>query len=177
MIVVSIAHFILNHDTHSQRMQFLIFTFCLHYTLQVARGDRSGEDGIPMLLKFPRILDPWGGYSIIGFGDILLPGMLLAFSLRFYLLSLFPICPLQLKYIFFNLIFKQTMKICFQMEGFPHLTSRYVGLSQVNTNSNRASQSSYIQDLLGHPLSGLGSYSRCPVMCMRRSVKSACWVI
>lgn len=49
----------------------------------VARGDRSGEDGIPMLLKFPRILDPWGGYSIIGFGDILLPGMLVAFSLRY----------------------------------------------------------------------------------------------
>ncbi|XP_027360419.1 signal peptide peptidase-like 2 isoform X1 [Abrus precatorius] len=49
----------------------------------VARGDRSGEDGIPMLLKFPRIFDPWGGYSIIGFGDILLPGMLVAFSLRY----------------------------------------------------------------------------------------------
>ncbi|KAK4260596.1 hypothetical protein QN277_003689 [Acacia crassicarpa] len=48
----------------------------------VARGDKSGEDGIPMLLKFPRIFDPWGGYSIIGFGDILLPGMLVAFSLR-----------------------------------------------------------------------------------------------
>ncbi|XP_019423293.1 PREDICTED: signal peptide peptidase-like 2 [Lupinus angustifolius] len=53
----------------------------------VARGDKSGEDGIPMLLKFPRILDPWGGYSIIGFGDILLPGMLLAFSLRYDWLS------------------------------------------------------------------------------------------
>ncbi|XP_014521055.1 signal peptide peptidase-like 2 [Vigna radiata var. radiata] len=49
----------------------------------VARGDRTGEDGIPMLLKFPRIFDPWGGYSIIGFGDILLPGMLVAFSLRY----------------------------------------------------------------------------------------------
>ncbi|XP_057446400.1 signal peptide peptidase-like 2 isoform X2 [Lotus japonicus] len=49
----------------------------------VARGDGSGEDGIPMLLKFPRIFDPWGGYSIIGFGDILLPGMLVAFSLRY----------------------------------------------------------------------------------------------
>ncbi|KAI9079066.1 hypothetical protein K1719_038974 [Acacia pycnantha] len=48
----------------------------------VARGDKSGGDGIPMLLKFPRIFDPWGGYSIIGFGDILLPGMLVAFSLR-----------------------------------------------------------------------------------------------
>lgn len=49
----------------------------------VARGDRSGEDGIPMLLKIPRMYDPWGGYSIIGFGDILLPGLLIAFSLRY----------------------------------------------------------------------------------------------
>ncbi|KAK2407059.1 signal peptide peptidase [Trifolium repens] len=39
----------------------------------VARGDKSGEDGIPMLLKLPRLFDPWGGYSIIGFGDIILP--------------------------------------------------------------------------------------------------------
>ncbi|PRQ58089.1 putative peptidase A22B, signal peptide peptidase [Rosa chinensis] len=46
----------------------------------VARGDKSGEDGIPMLLKIPRMFDPWGGYSIIGFGDIILPG---AFSLRY----------------------------------------------------------------------------------------------
>ncbi|KAL3619280.1 Signal peptide peptidase-like 2 [Castilleja foliolosa] len=49
----------------------------------VARGDKSGEDGIPMLLKIPRLFDPWGGYSIIGFGDILLPGLLVAFSLRY----------------------------------------------------------------------------------------------
>jgi len=49
----------------------------------VARGDKSGEDGIPMLLKIPRMFDPWGGYSIIGFGDILLPGLLIAFSLRY----------------------------------------------------------------------------------------------
>ncbi|PIN01649.1 putative protein, contains PA domain [Handroanthus impetiginosus] len=49
----------------------------------VARGDRSGEDGIPMLLKIPRLFDPWGGYSIIGFGDILLPGLVVAFSLRY----------------------------------------------------------------------------------------------
>ncbi|KAL9406469.1 hypothetical protein Peur_003441 [Populus x canadensis] len=51
--------------------------------LKVAHGDRSGEDGIPMLLKIPRLFDPWGGYSIIGFGDILLPGLLIAFSLRY----------------------------------------------------------------------------------------------
>lgn len=49
----------------------------------VARGDRSGEDGIPMLLKIPRIFDPWGGYSIIGFGDIILPGLLISFAKRF----------------------------------------------------------------------------------------------
>lgn len=49
----------------------------------VARGDRSGQDGVPMLLKIPRLFDPWGGYSIIGFGDILLPGLLIAFSLRY----------------------------------------------------------------------------------------------
>lgn len=50
--------------------------------VQVARGDKSGEDGIPMLLKIPRMFDPWGGYSVIGFGDIILPGLVVAFSLR-----------------------------------------------------------------------------------------------
>lgn len=35
-----------------------------------------------MLLKIPRMFDPWGGYSIIGFGDIILPGLLIVFSLR-----------------------------------------------------------------------------------------------
>ncbi|KAL3498864.1 hypothetical protein ACH5RR_041596 [Cinchona calisaya] len=49
----------------------------------VAQGDKSGEDGIPMLLKIPRLFDPWGGFSIIGFGDILLPGLVVAFSLRY----------------------------------------------------------------------------------------------
>ncbi|XP_042450547.1 signal peptide peptidase-like 4 isoform X2 [Zingiber officinale] len=49
----------------------------------VARGDRTAEDGVPMLLKMPRLFDPWGGYSIIGFGDILLPGLIIAFSLRY----------------------------------------------------------------------------------------------
>jgi len=51
--------------------------------LQVARGDKTDEDGVPMLLKIPRMFDPWGGYSIIGFGDILLPGLLIAFALRY----------------------------------------------------------------------------------------------
>ncbi|KAI8026317.1 Signal peptide peptidase-like 4 [Camellia lanceoleosa] len=46
-----------------------------------------GEDGVPMLLKIPRMFDPWGGYSIIGFGDIIVPGLLVAFSLRYDCLS------------------------------------------------------------------------------------------
>lgn len=49
----------------------------------VARGDKSNGEGIPMLLKVPRLFDPWGGYSIIGFGDILLPGLLVSFCLRY----------------------------------------------------------------------------------------------
>ncbi|KAL1540170.1 Signal peptide peptidase-like 4 [Salvia divinorum] len=53
----------------------------------VARGDGSGEDGIPMLLKIPRMFDPWGGFSIIGFGDIIIPGLLVTFSLRYDWLS------------------------------------------------------------------------------------------
>lgn len=58
----------------------------------VARGDKSGEDGIPMLLKIPRMFDPWGGYSIIGFGDILLPGLLVTFSLRYDWLAKKSLC-------------------------------------------------------------------------------------
>lgn len=40
-----------------------------------------------MLLKIPRMFDPWGGYSIIGFGDIILPGLLVAFALRLEFLA------------------------------------------------------------------------------------------
>ncbi|CAK9167730.1 unnamed protein product [Ilex paraguariensis] len=46
--------------------------------IAVARGDNSGGESIPMLLRFPRISDPWGGYDMIGFGDILFPGLLVA---------------------------------------------------------------------------------------------------
>jgi len=68
----------LHHVSYVQENATLLLS-----SLQVARGDKSGEDGIPMLLKIPRMFDPWGGYSIIGFGDILLPGLLIAFALRF----------------------------------------------------------------------------------------------
>ena len=49
----------------------------------VARGYKSGEDGISMLLKISRLLDPWGGYNVIGFGDIILLGLFVTFSLRY----------------------------------------------------------------------------------------------
>lgn len=51
--------------------------------IAVARGDNSGGEAIPMLLKIPRLFDPWGGYDMIGFGDILFPGLLVSFSFRY----------------------------------------------------------------------------------------------
>ncbi|OVA08666.1 Protease-associated domain [Macleaya cordata] len=50
--------------------------------IAVARGDNSGGEAIPMLLRIPRFFDPWGGYDMIGFGDILFPGLLVAFAFR-----------------------------------------------------------------------------------------------
>ncbi|ETO75923.1 hypothetical protein F444_08569 [Phytophthora nicotianae P1976] len=38
---------------------------------------------MPMLLVLPRIMDWAGGASMLGLGDIILPGMLLSFTLRF----------------------------------------------------------------------------------------------
>jgi signal peptide peptidase-like protein 2B len=38
---------------------------------------------MPMLLVLPRILDWAGGVSMLGLGDIILPGMLLSFTLRY----------------------------------------------------------------------------------------------
>lgn len=49
----------------------------------VARGDNSGGESIPMLLRIPRFFDPWGGYNMIGFGDILFPGLLVCFTIRY----------------------------------------------------------------------------------------------
>lgn len=36
-----------------------------------------------MLLRIPRFFDPWGGYDMIGFGDILFPGLLISFASRY----------------------------------------------------------------------------------------------
>ncbi|KAG8644273.1 signal peptide peptidase-like 5 isoform X2 [Manihot esculenta] len=51
--------------------------------IAVARGDNSGGESIPMLLRVPRFSDPWGGYNMIGFGDILFPGLLVSFTRRY----------------------------------------------------------------------------------------------
>ncbi|XP_016177026.1 signal peptide peptidase-like 2 isoform X2 [Arachis ipaensis] len=51
--------------------------------IKVARGDKAGGEAIPMLLRFPRPHDPWKGYDMIGFGDILFPGLLVCFARRF----------------------------------------------------------------------------------------------
>ncbi|KAL5722213.1 Signal peptide peptidase-like 2 [Ranunculus cassubicifolius] len=48
----------------------------------VAHGGKSSADGIPMLLKIPRMFDPWGGYCVVGLGDLILPGLVIAFALR-----------------------------------------------------------------------------------------------
>ncbi|KAL1803028.1 hypothetical protein ACET3Z_031675 [Daucus carota] len=51
--------------------------------ISVAKGDHSGGESIPMLLRTPKFFDPFGGYNMIGFGDILFPGLLVAYSFRF----------------------------------------------------------------------------------------------
>ncbi|KAJ8774335.1 hypothetical protein K2173_011584 [Erythroxylum novogranatense] len=51
--------------------------------IAVAKGNNSGGESIPMLLRLPRLTDPWGGYDMIGFGDILFPGLLTSFTFRF----------------------------------------------------------------------------------------------
>ncbi|XP_039070980.1 signal peptide peptidase-like 2 [Hibiscus syriacus] len=51
--------------------------------IAVAKGKNSGGEAIPLLLRIPRIVDPWGGYNMIGFGDILFPGLLITFAYRY----------------------------------------------------------------------------------------------
>jgi len=48
----------------------------------VAVGGDSGEN-MPMLIRLPRINDDFGGYSMLGLGDMALPGLLVSFLLRF----------------------------------------------------------------------------------------------
>jgi signal peptide peptidase-like protein 2B len=50
--------------------------------IKVATGGNTGE-AIPMLLKVPRVNDVLGGYSLLGLGDVALPGLFVSFVLRF----------------------------------------------------------------------------------------------
>lgn len=43
---------------------------------QVATGGSSHE-ALPVLLLVPRLGDSAGGYSMLGYGDVVLPGLLL----------------------------------------------------------------------------------------------------
>ncbi|KAL3663010.1 hypothetical protein V7S43_011952 [Phytophthora oleae] len=54
--------------------------YCERYPKYPACVD---PEPMPMLLVLPRILDWAGGVSMLGLGDIILPGMLLSFTLRF----------------------------------------------------------------------------------------------
>ncbi|KAL8490296.1 hypothetical protein ACS0TY_025992 [Phlomoides rotata] len=51
--------------------------------IAVAKGNNSGGESIPMLLRVPRLADPYGGFNMLGFGDILFPGLLVCFSVRY----------------------------------------------------------------------------------------------
>jgi signal peptide peptidase-like protein 2B len=46
-------------------------------------ADCQGGDPLPMLLTIPRFFDYQGGASLLGLGDIVLPGLLLSFAARF----------------------------------------------------------------------------------------------
>ncbi|XP_026457582.1 signal peptide peptidase-like 2 isoform X1 [Papaver somniferum] len=49
----------------------------------VARGKNSGGESIPMVLRLPKLIDPWGGYNMVGFGDVIFPGLLISFAFRY----------------------------------------------------------------------------------------------
>ncbi len=54
--------------------------FCIYHP-QSEKCKRS--PGLPMLLRIPRFLDWRGGSSMLGLGDIVIPGVLLAYLLQF----------------------------------------------------------------------------------------------
>jgi signal peptide peptidase-like protein 2B len=54
--------------------------------IRVAKGGDTGE-AVPMLLRIPSFGDPLGGYRMLGFGDIVLPGLLVSYYRRHDVLS------------------------------------------------------------------------------------------
>ncbi|XP_055814011.1 signal peptide peptidase-like 5 [Solanum dulcamara] len=51
--------------------------------ISVAKGKKAGGESIPMLLRVPKLTDPYKGFDMLGFGDILFPGLLICFTYRF----------------------------------------------------------------------------------------------
>eukprot|EP00466_Bigelowiella_natans_P005223 jgi/Bigna1/47624/estExt_Genewise1.C_160089 len=58
------------------------FFFQQSVMVKVATGGSSGE-AMPMLLKMPRLTDPTPGDSLLGLGDIAIPGLYISHLLRF----------------------------------------------------------------------------------------------
>jgi len=54
--------------------------------VEVAKGGGAGEP-MPVVLRIPAISDPLGSERILGFGDVVLPGLLATYLLRHDLLS------------------------------------------------------------------------------------------
>jgi len=59
--------------------------------IRVAKGGDTGE-AVPMLLRIPSFGDPLGGYRMLGFGDIVLPGLLVSYYRRHDVLSKRGVC-------------------------------------------------------------------------------------
>lgn len=55
--------------------------FCLRYPLETDHKCR--KEAMPILLRMPKVLDWRAGYSMLGLGDIVLPGLLLVFCARY----------------------------------------------------------------------------------------------
>lgn len=92
----------------------------MFYFLQVAKGDSSSGESIPMVLRFPRISDPWGGYGVLGFGDILFPGLLLSFTVRYvFYIPIFNYCGciLHTNHILYALNFSVGNEVIWYMQG------------------------------------------------------------
>ena len=49
--------------------------------VSVATGASLKEE-IPMLLKVPHIMNPMGGYALLGYGDVILPGLLVVLNMH-----------------------------------------------------------------------------------------------
>lgn len=58
------------------------FFFKSSVMISVATGGNTGEM-VPMLLAFPRFNDIFRGFSLIGLGDLALPGLFITFTFRF----------------------------------------------------------------------------------------------